>query len=139
MVWWRSARQSWRKELEAGGRLQRLVESGDIRELARRTMTMQSVLLDLHRQLASVQSQHELARTMALALTGAFGSARLVVLRAEADRRSFQTVAQRGDVPPALLQAAPQIAAQLAPFLPHVEPLSALQPPFAAALEATAA
>ena len=55
MVWWRIARQSWRKELDTGGRLQRLVESGDIRELARRTMTMQSVLLDLHRPDQPVQ------------------------------------------------------------------------------------
>lgn len=135
----------WRKvakgkdEPSAGGRLQQLVAAGDTGELARRAMTLQSVLLDLHRQLAAQKSLAELARTMALALVGSFACERLVVLRRDGARQRFGTVASRGDVSEALLQAAPEIATMLAPFLPHVEPLAVLQPPFAAALAPTAA
>jgi signal transduction histidine kinase len=126
-VWWRIAKGSWKKEPEAGGRLQQLVESGNTGELARRAMTLQSVLLDLHRQLASVSSQEELARTMALALVGSFACERLVVLRTDDERRGFRPVAHRGDVSAALLAAGADIARSLAPFLPHAEPLAPLQ------------
>ncbi len=128
-MWWRIAKGSWKKEPDAGGRLQQLVESGNTAELARRAMTLQSVLLDLHRQLASVSSQEELARTMALALVGSFACERLVVLRTDGERRRFRSVAHRGDVPAELLAAGAEIATLLAPFLPHVEPLAPLQSP----------
>ena len=109
-MWGKNARGHSRQQPESGGRLQQLVQSGNTQELARRAMTLQSVLLDLHRQLASVQSQEELARTMALALTGSFASERLLVLRAETPRRRFKLVAERGDVPADLRQAAAEIA-----------------------------
>lgn len=120
---------------EAGGRLQQLVDAGDTRELARRCMTLQSVMLDLHRQLASAESQSDLARTMALALTGSFACERLVVLRRDRVTKQFESVAEIGDVPADLHADAPQLAARLAPFLPHVQPLSALLPAFSEALQ----
>lgn len=119
---------------ESGGRLQQLVDAGDTRELARRSMTLQSVMLDLHRQLASAASQSDLARTMALALTGSFACERLVVLRRDRATKQFESVAEIGDVPAALHAGAPQLAARLAPFLPHLQPLAPLLPPFSEAL-----
>jgi signal transduction histidine kinase len=91
-------------------------------------MTLQSVLLDLHRQLASVGSQEELARTMSLALTGSFGCERLVILRTEVERRVFAPVSQTGDVSEALRVASPELAKELAPVLPHVPLLHPLLP-----------
>jgi signal transduction histidine kinase len=116
---------------EPGGRLQQLVDAGDTRELARRAMTLQSVMLDLHRQLASASSQGDLARTMGLALTGSFACERLVVLRRDRAHKHFESVAEIGDVPATLHEEAPALAARLAPFLPHVAPLAVLLPPFA--------
>src|SRR5262249_39853168 len=77
---------SGRKPLQQGGRLQQLVDAGDTRELARRAMTLQNVLLDLHRQLGASQSQTELARTLGLALTGSFACERLLVLRRDREQ-----------------------------------------------------
>lgn len=111
-----------------GGRLQQLVDAGDTRELARRAMTLQNVMLDLHRQLASSASQSELARSMGLALTGSFACERLVVLRRDRVRHHFEAVAEIGDVPLALHGEAPALAAVVAPFLPHLPPLSPLLP-----------
>ena len=113
---------------QRGGRLQQLVEAGDTRELARRAMTLQTVMLDLHRQLAGSASQADLARSMGLALTGSFACERLVVLRRDRIHRHFESVAEIGDVPGALHEEAPNLAAQIAPFLPHVPPLSPLLP-----------
>jgi signal transduction histidine kinase len=137
-MWRRIAKPLWKREPETGGRLHQLVEAGDTRELARRAMTLQSVLLDLHRQLATSDSQEQLAVTMGLALTGSFGCERLVVLRAERPRHPYQLVSQTGDVSPALRVAAPEVASALAPFLPHVQPLAPLAPPFAGVVEAAA-
>ena len=137
-MWRRIAKPLGKREPESGGRLHQLVEAGDTRELARRAMTLQSVLLDLHRQLATSDSQERLAVTLGLALTGSFGCERLAVLRAERPRRHYQLVSQTGDVSPALRVAAPELAAALAPFLPHVQPLAPLEPPFAAVVETAA-
>jgi signal transduction histidine kinase len=115
-----------RRQPEPGGRLQQLVDAGDTRELARRAMTLQTVMLDLHRQLAGSRSQADLARTMALALTGSFACERLVVLRRDRAGRRFEQVAAIGDVPATLHEEAPPLAARLAPFLPHLEPLAPL-------------
>ena len=52
------------RQLTEGGRLQKLIEAGDSQELARRTFTLQSVALDLHRQFADVASPQELARVL---------------------------------------------------------------------------
>ncbi len=123
-----------RKGLEGKGRLQQLVDAGDTHELARRAMTLQMVMLDLHRQLASSTSQSDLARTLGLALTGSFACERLVVLRRDRTSRSFESVAEIGDVPAALHEDAPALAARIAPFLPHVAPLSTLLPPAAEAV-----
>jgi signal transduction histidine kinase len=120
--------ESARRQPEPGGRLQQLVDAGDTRELARRALTLQTVMLDLHRQLAGAQSQAELARTMALALTGSFACERLAVLRRDRSGRHFESVAEIGDVPLALRHAGPALATRLAPFLPHVAPLSPLVP-----------
>ena len=139
MTVWRRIVKGWSRATPAtGGRLHELVEAGDTSELARRAMTLQSVLLDLHRQLASVESLEELARTMALALMGSLACERLVVLRTE-ERRRFRIVASRGDVSTALQESAADIAGQLAPFLPHAEPLAALHPPLSSALHGVAA
>jgi signal transduction histidine kinase len=116
--------------------LQELVDSGDTHELARRSLTLQSVMLDLHRQLALVTSQAELARTMALALTGSFGCDRLLVLRRDALHRQFEPVASTGAVSDELHREAAVLAARLAPFLPHVPLLAPLVPPFATAVAA---
>jgi signal transduction histidine kinase len=118
------------RQPEITGRLQEIVDSGDTRELARRSMTLQAVMLDLHRQLAGAESQADLARGMGLALTGSFACERLVVLRRERNR-PFESVAEIGDVPAALHEEAPALASRLAPFLPHVAPLAPLLPPFA--------
>jgi signal transduction histidine kinase len=123
---------------EAGGRLQQLVDAGDTHELARRSMTLQNVMLDLHRQLASAQSQADLARTMALALTGSFACERLAVLRRVRGGRGFESVAEIGDVPATLHESAPGLAQRLAPFLPHLPPLVPLLPPFSEAVAETA-
>ena len=123
---WRLGRSNRDKQPEPGGRLQQLVDAGDTRELARRAMTLQALLLDLHRQLASVGSQEELARTMALALTGSFACERIVVLRAATFKRRFDLMARVGDSSEELQDAAPRIASELAPFLPHLAPLVAL-------------
>lgn len=122
------------RQPEIAGRLQELVESGDMLQLARRSMTLQSVMLDLHGQLAAAESQAELGRIMGLALTGSFGCERLVVLRRDRSTRMFETAAEIGDVPAPLHEEAPLLAARLAPFLPHVAPLSPLLPPFADAI-----
>jgi signal transduction histidine kinase len=119
---------------EIAGRLQELVDSGDMLQLARRSMTLQSVMLDLHGQLAVAQSQAELGRTMGLALTGSFGCERLVVLRRDRTTRTFEMAAEIGDVPAALHEEAPLLAARLSPFLPHVAPLAPLLPAFADAV-----
>jgi signal transduction histidine kinase len=119
---------------EAGGRLQQLVDAGDTHELARRSMTLQNVMLDLHRQLASAESQADLARTMALALTGSFACERLAVLRRVRGGRGFESVAEIGDVPATLHESAPALALRLAPFLPHMQPLTPLLPPFSEAV-----
>lgn len=124
---WRLGRSNRNEQHEPGGRLQQLVEAGDIEELARRVMTLQGLLLDLHRQLASVGSQEELARSMALALTGSFACERIVVLRSEGTRRRFEVMARVGDGSEELLGAAPRLASELAPFLGHVAPLVALE------------
>lgn len=123
---WRLGRSNRDRQPEAGGRLQQLVDAGDTRELARRAMTLQGLLLDLHRQLASVGSQEELARTMALALTGSFACERIVVLRAETLKRRFELMARVGDSSEELQTAAPRLATELAPFLPHLVPLVSL-------------
>lgn len=123
---------------QRGGRLQQLVDAGDTRELARRAMTLQTVMLDLHRQLAGSASQADLARSMGLALTGSFACERLVVLRRDRVHRHFESVAEIGDVPSALHEEAPGLAAQVAPFLPHVPPLSPLLPAAADAVTAAA-
>ncbi|UCE03388.1 MAG: HAMP domain-containing histidine kinase [Candidatus Latescibacterota bacterium] len=136
-MWRKNPRSSRDAEPEAGGRLQQLVDAGDTRELARRAMTLQSVLLDLHRQLASVGSQEELARTMALALTGSFGCERLVILRTEVERRAFAPVSQTGDVSEALRVASPELAKELAPVLPHLPLLHPLLPAMTDALADT--
>ena len=115
---------------EIAGRLQQLVDAGDTRELARRAMTLQSVMLDLHRQLAAVESQSDLARTLGLALTGSFACERLVVLRRDRTTKHFESVSEIGDVPAALHEEAPGLAARVAPFLPHVPLLAPLLPPF---------
>lgn len=133
MVWRKHVNRNRNEEPKVGGRLQQLVEAGDTRELARRAMTLQSVLLDLHRQLAAVGSQEELARTMALALTGSFGCERLVILRTETEQRGFAPVSQTGDVSDALRIASPELARELAPFLAHVPLLTALLPPISEA------
>jgi signal transduction histidine kinase len=119
---------STRRQPEPGGRLQQLVDAGDTRELARRAMTLQTVMLDLHRQLAGSRSQAELARTMALALTGSFACERLAVLRRDRAGRRFESVAEIGDVPATLHEEAPLLAARVAPVLPHVAPLTPLLP-----------
>ncbi len=119
------------RQPEITGRLQEMVDSGDTRELARRSMTLQAVMLDLHRQLAGAQSQADLARTMGLALTGSFACERLVVLRRGRGNKHFESVAEIGDVPAALHEEAPSLAARIAPFLPHVGQLAPLLPPFA--------
>lgn len=116
------------------GRLQDLVDAGDTRELARRSLTLQSVMLDLHRQLASANSMEDLARTLALALTGCFGCDRLLVLRRDTQQRKFTPVAATGDVSNALYEEASGLATRLAPFLPHVPLLAPLVPPFAGAV-----
>ena len=118
---------------ETGGRLQQLVEAGDTHELARRSLTLQSVMLDLHRQLASAESPGDLARTMGLALAGSFACERLVVLRRGRGPRPFESVAEIGDVPAALHEEAPALAARLAPFVAHAAPLAPLQPPLSEA------
>ena len=115
---------------EIAGRLQQLVDAGDTRELARRSMTLQSVMLDLHRQLAAVESQSDLARTLGLALTGSFACERLVVLRRDRSTKRFESVAEIGDVPAALHEDAPTLAARVAPFLAHMPLLTPLLPPF---------
>ena len=107
----------------------------DARELARRSTTLQAVLLDLHRQLGAAQSQADLARTMGLALTGSFACERLVVLRRSRASKQFESVAEIGDVPAALHESAPQLAARMAPFLPHVPPLAPLLPAFSEAVQ----
>src|SRR5262245_14659384 len=99
-------------------------------------MTLQNVMLDLHRQLAAVQSQADLARIMGLALTGSFACERLIVLRRDRTSKHFESVAEIGDVPAELHEEAPAIAARIAPFLPHVPLLAPLQPPFADAAAA---
>jgi signal transduction histidine kinase len=123
---------------EIKGRMQELVDAGDTRELARRSLTLQSVMLDLHRQLATAESQADLARIMGLALTGSFACERLVVLRRDRITNRFDSGAEIGDVPAALHEEAPQLAASLAPFLPHVAPLATLLPAFAEAIAAPA-
>lgn len=128
-----------RRTPQRGGRLQQLVEAGDTHELARRAMTLQTVLLDLHRQLAESASQAALARTMGLALTGSFGCERLAVLRRDRVHRHFESVAEIGDVPSALHGEAPALAAQIAPFLPHLAPLAPLVPAVTEAVAAAAA
>src|SRR5262245_20391601 len=123
-----------RKPLQQGGRLQQLVDAGDTRELARRAMTLQNVLLDLHRQLGASQSQTDLARTLGLALTGSFACEGLLVLRRGPVQRRFEPVAAIGAVPAGIHTEAAELAAALAPFLPHVPPLSPLEPPIATSL-----
>jgi signal transduction histidine kinase len=125
---------SGRKPLQQGGRLQRLVDAGDTGELARRAMTLQNVLLDLHRQLGASQSPTELARTLGLALTGSFACERLLVLRRDSAHRRFEAVAAIGAVPAGIHAETVDLAAALSPFLPHVPPLSPLEPPIAASL-----
>lgn len=107
----------------------------DARELTRRSTTLQAVLLDLHRQLGAAESQADLARTMGLALTGSFACERLVVLRRSRASKQFASVAEIGDVPAALHESAPQLAARMAPFLPHVAPLAPLLPAFSEAVQ----
>jgi signal transduction histidine kinase len=96
---------------------------------------LQAVLLDLHRQLGAAHSQADLARTMGLALTGSFACERLVVLRRSRVSKQFESVAEIGDIPATLHEAAPQLAARIAPFLPHVAPLAPLLPPFSEAVQ----
>lgn len=126
------------RQPEIAGRLQQLVDAGDTRELARRSMTLQNVMLDLHRQLAAVESQADLARTMGLALTGSFACERLAVLRRDRTSKHFESVAEIGDVPAELHEEAPSLAARLAPVLPHGPLLAPLLPPVAEAVAAPA-
>ena len=127
-------REQRRPEPEPGGRLQQLVDAGDTRELARRALTLQTVMLDLHRQLAGATSQPELARTMALALTGSFACERLAILRRDRAGRRFESVAEIGDVPVTLHQTGAALALRVAPFLPHMPLLSPLLPAVADAV-----
>ena len=104
------------------------------RDLGRRNAAVQAVLLDLHRQLGAAETQADLARTLGLVLTGSFACERLAVLRRARGGGHFESVAEIGDVPAALHEEAPALAARLAPFLPHLQPLVPLLPAFAAAV-----
>jgi signal transduction histidine kinase len=116
--------------LTEGGRLQKLIEAGDSQELARRTFTLQSVALDLHRQFAHVDSQEELARVLSLALMGSYACERLAILRCDEKRQGFRLVAHAGDVEPARMNDLRGCCRNLAPLLPHQPLLAPLLPPF---------
>ena len=116
--------------LTQGGRLQKLIEAGDSQELARRTFTLQSVALDLHRQFAHVDSHEELARVLSLALTGSFACERLAVLRCDDKRQGFQLVAHSGDVEAVRLNDLHGCCRNLAPLLPHQPLLAPVLPAF---------
>jgi len=118
------------RQLTEGGRLHQLVAAGDSQELARRTFTLQSVALDLHRQFATVTSPEELARVLSLALVGSFACERLAVMRCDLEREGYQLVAHTGDVIPAKMNDARSCCQRLAPFLPHQPLLASLEPSF---------
>jgi signal transduction histidine kinase len=125
--------------LTRGGRLQKLIEAGDSEELARRTFTLQSVALDLHRQFTTVTTPEELARVLSLALVGSYACERLAVLRCDEPRQGFRLVAHAGDVVPARLNDLRGCCRNLAPLLPYQQPLAPLQPAFSTSTQETAA
>ena len=122
--------QGSQRPLTEGGRLQKLINAGDSQELARRTFTLQSVALDLHRQFAHVDSPEELARVLSLVLMGSYACNRLAILRCDDKRQGFQLVAHAGDVEPARMNDVRGCCRNLAPLLPHQQLLSPLMPPF---------